>query len=125
MLKTEDAPKHIPEDVIFDFDIYGDDRLTEELHESYETLHSDAPDVFWTPRNGGHWMITRYDDIMDVVRDPEHFSAALYSAEPRSAGQYSLPAGFNAFLCAEDSARDGAKNPPICDRNDRGGGRER
>jgi cytochrome P450 len=74
MLKTQDAPKHIPEDVIFDFDIYGDDRLTEDLHQSYETLHRDAPDVFWTPHNGGHWMITRYDDIMDVVRDPEHFS---------------------------------------------------
>lgn len=74
MLKTETVPKHIPQQVVFDFDIYGDDRLTENLHESYEKLHRDAPDVFWTPRNGGHWMITRYEDIMDVVRDPEHFS---------------------------------------------------
>lgn len=74
MLKIEDAPQHIPDDVIFEFDIYGDDRLTEDLHTSYEALHRDAPDVFWTPHNGGHWMITRYDDIMDVVRDPEHFS---------------------------------------------------
>lgn len=74
MLKTETVPEHIPETVVFDFDIYGDDRLTENLHESYESLHRDAPDVFWTPRNGGHWMITRYEDIMDVVRDPEHFS---------------------------------------------------
>lgn len=74
MLTTPNIPKHIPESVIFDFDIYGDDRLTEDLHRSYETLHRDAPDVFWTPRNGGHWMITRYEDIIDVVRDPEHFS---------------------------------------------------
>ncbi|MBA68167.1 MAG: cytochrome [Rhizobiales bacterium] len=74
MLKSETSPKHIPESVVFDFDIYGDDRLTDDLHASYETLHRDAPDVFWTPRNGGHWMITRYEDIMDVVRDPEHFS---------------------------------------------------
>lgn len=74
MLKTEDRSKNIPEDVVFDFDIYGDERLTDDLHQSYEALHRDAPDVFWTPRNGGHWMITRYDDIMDVVRDPEHFS---------------------------------------------------
>ena len=74
MLTTDKAPGHIPDKVVFDFDIYGDDRLTEDLHASYETLHTDAPDVFWTPRNGGHWMITRYEDIMDVVRDPEHFS---------------------------------------------------
>lgn len=74
MLKTDNAAEHVPDEFVFDFDIYGDDRLTEDLHRSYESLHRDAPDVFWTPRNGGHWMITRYDDIMDVVRDPEFFS---------------------------------------------------
>ncbi len=74
MLKARTVPDHIPESLVFDFDIYGDDRLGEDLHQSYEALHQDAPDVFWTPRNGGHWMITRYDDIMDVVRDPAHFS---------------------------------------------------
>lgn len=74
MLKIDNLPKHIPPEMVFDFDIYGDDRLGEDLHETYESLHKDAPDIFWTPRNGGHWMVTRYDDIMEIVRDPEHFS---------------------------------------------------
>ena len=74
MLKLAELPPHVDKSAVFDFDIYGDERLTEDLHASYETLHADAPDVFYTPRNGGHWMITRWDDISQVVRDPEHFS---------------------------------------------------
>lgn len=58
----------------FDFDIYGDVRLKDDLHEGYATLHRDAPDIFWTPRNGGHWIFTRYDDIVEVVKDYENFS---------------------------------------------------
>ena len=68
-------PEHIAPDRVFDFNIYGDERLTEDLHTSYATLHRDAPDIFWTPANGGHWMVLRFADIADIVRDPEHFSA--------------------------------------------------
>ena len=69
-----DIPGHVPESVVHDFDIYRDALFGEDLHASFETLHRDAPDVFWTPRNGGHWVVTRYSDILDVVRDPVHFS---------------------------------------------------
>ena len=69
-----DVPPHVSEKNVFDFDIYGDPRLTEDLHDSYETLHRDAPDIFYTPRNGGHWVFTRFDDISEVVKDYEHFS---------------------------------------------------
>lgn len=67
-------PEHVDPKVVFDFDIYGDARLTEDLHNSYEKLHELAPDVFYTTENGGHWMVTRWDDIAEVVKDPEHFS---------------------------------------------------
>lgn len=69
------APAHVPTSRVFDFDIYGDARLTEDLHASYATLHHDAPDIFYTPRNGGHWVFSRFDDISEVVKDYEHFSA--------------------------------------------------
>ena len=75
MQTTQELPDHVDPKVAFDFNIYGDQRLTDDLHASYETLHEDAPDVFYTPQNGGHWMITRWDDIAEVVKDPEHFSA--------------------------------------------------
>tara|TARA_R110001606_G_scaffold343033_1_gene491581 strand:+ start:247 stop:1455 length:1209 start_codon:yes stop_codon:yes gene_type:complete len=68
------VPDHVPAERIFDFDIYADPRLTEDLHASYATLHDDAPDIFYSPRNGGHWIFTRFDDIFRVAQDYEHFS---------------------------------------------------
>lgn len=73
-LKSLLVPDHVPADRVFDFDIYADPRLTDDLHDSYATLHTDAPDIFYTPRNGGHWVFTRFDDIFRVVQDYEHFS---------------------------------------------------
>jgi cytochrome P450 len=37
-------------------------------------LH-DAPRVFWTPRNGGHWVATRGEDIRKVLSNHEQFSS--------------------------------------------------
>jgi cytochrome P450 len=73
-VKSLPVPDHVPADRVFDFDIYSDPRLTEDLHASYATLHADAPDIFYTPRNGGHWIFTRFEDIFRVVQDYEHFS---------------------------------------------------
>ena len=69
-------PDHIPPHLVFDYNYHSDARVNAEVHTSLETLHDDAPDVFFTPYNGGHWVITRHDTISDIVRDPEHFSAS-------------------------------------------------
>ena len=68
-------PKHIPTDLVFDFDIYGDSRFTQNVQESYVEALKSAPDIFWTPRNGGHWMVRRYDAIDAIVKETEVFSA--------------------------------------------------
>ena len=60
----------------FDFDIYQDARLVDDLHGGFKSLHADAPDIFWTPRNAGHWVVTRYDLISQIMRDSVHFSNA-------------------------------------------------
>jgi cytochrome P450 len=67
-------PPHVRQDRVFDFDIYGDHRVDQDVQGSYAKILRDAPDVFWTPRNGGHWMVRRYDIILEIVTDPEHFS---------------------------------------------------
>jgi cytochrome P450 len=73
-------PDHVAEDRFFDFDMFnvtGSDEPVEKLHETYaRRLHEQAPDVFFSPRNGGHWVIVGYDQISEVVRNPEHFSAS-------------------------------------------------
>jgi len=68
-------PPHVPAHLVFDFDIYADGRVTDDVQASYAVAIDAAPDVFWTPRNGGHWMVRRLEDIAEVVKDPEHFSA--------------------------------------------------
>ena len=67
-------PDHVSPSVVFDFDIYNDPRLTEDVQGSYAEVIKDAPDIFWTPRNGGHWMVRRLEKITALQQDPEHFS---------------------------------------------------
>ena len=68
------VPAHVPGHLVFDFDIYGDPRVTEDVQGSYAATMADASDVFWSRRNGGHWVAKSFDAITQIVTDPEHFS---------------------------------------------------
>lgn len=67
-------PPHVPAHLVFDFDIYADDRVGSDVQGTYAAAIADAPDIFWAPQNGGHWMVRRMDAIAAVATDPEHFS---------------------------------------------------
>src|SRR3546814_15449979 len=54
---------------------WSSDVCSSDLHAAYARLHREAPPVFYTPANGGHWLITRHDLMSEVVRDFETFSA--------------------------------------------------
>ena len=43
------GPGHVPADRVFDFDIYADPRVTDEVQASYAAAIADAPDIFYTP----------------------------------------------------------------------------
>src|SRR3546814_15700720 len=66
---TSSVPDHVPAELVHDFDIYNDDQIKRDLHAAYARLHREAPPVFYTPANGGHWLITRHDLLSEVVRD--------------------------------------------------------
>lgn len=68
-------PAHVPENLVFNYDYHGDPRVTNEVHASLKTIQDDAPPVFYTPKNGGHWVVSRFDEIKKVVEDYEVFSA--------------------------------------------------
>jgi cytochrome P450 len=81
MTFTVPIPAHVAAEHVFDFDLYNDPRFSDvqyggDLHLAYAGLHAEAPDIFYTPQNGGHWMVTRFDDIVKIVTDPEHFSVS-------------------------------------------------
>lgn len=68
-------PPHVKPEQVFEFDIYADPRISDDVQGSYADALRDAPDIFWSPLNGGHWVVQRHDLIAEVVKNPAVFSA--------------------------------------------------
>lgn len=64
------------------FDYMRDSALTTDLHGTYWRLKESAPPVFWTPANGGHWVVTSADAAIKVLRHPDRFSSKFLSIPP-------------------------------------------
>jgi cytochrome P450 len=87
-----DIPAHVPVQRVFHFDLYGlneDPRLSDGVQEGLTFLHRDAPDLFYTPANGGHWVVTRDRLMREVLMSPDRFSSAQLNV-PRAAQQQPL-----------------------------------
>lgn len=69
-----EIPAHVRADQVYRFDIYSDPRLLRDLHTGYREMQLEAPEIFYTPRNGGHWLVTRFDLIEQVIKDAANFS---------------------------------------------------
>lgn len=67
-------PDHVPDALVHDFDLYCVPGADVDVHLAFRDLQEKAPPIFWTPRNGGHWVATRADDIVAMQRDYRHFS---------------------------------------------------
>lgn len=68
-------PDHVPADRIVDFDFFhvpeGEGDPAEIWH---ELVRRGVPRIFYTPRNGGHWVFLDYADIVEAYRDHSIFS---------------------------------------------------
>ena len=71
-----EVPTHVRPEQVFEFDIYKDPGLLEDLHLGYYDLQRRAPEIFYTPLNGGHWMVTSNQLFQRVLKDPANFSNA-------------------------------------------------
>lgn len=69
-------PDHVAADRVFSFDYYKDSRLQTELHEGFAKVIAEAPEIFYTPNNGGHWVVTRLALAEEILRNPANFSSA-------------------------------------------------
>lgn len=79
-------PAHVPQHLVYDFDFLNDPRLSADIHQGVETVVREAPPIFYTPRNGGHWVLARYQVIADAARDTGLFSSHQMSM-PRMADE--------------------------------------
>jgi len=91
-------PDHVPEDRVFAFDIHHDAGLLSDPHERIRELASQAPRIFWTPHNGGHWISLAHEDVFELFRTPELFSSAPLSPARRAAMAQALPPGMPRMI---------------------------
>jgi cytochrome P450 len=81
-------PAHVASQQVVDFDIYKPMLTGMDLHESWRALQeSGAPDVVWTPQNGGHWMVLRGKLITKVLQDYQTFSSRVIFVPKYPAGE--------------------------------------
>lgn len=68
-------PDHVPVDRMIDFDFF---HVPEGVADPAEIWHDlvrrGVPKIFYTPRNGGHWVLLDYAHIVEAYRDHSIFS---------------------------------------------------
>lgn len=68
------VPSHVPPDLVFDFDFHNDPRLAGDPQGGLRALLA-LPPIFYTPRNGGHWIVSGYDTVYKALHEFETFSS--------------------------------------------------
>ena len=85
------TPDHIPDALVVDFDMYVDPEFLLDPHERIMDLIRNKPPIFWTPRNGGHWMFMSHAANFEAARDTESFSSEVVPQEQMEAMLAQLP----------------------------------
>lgn len=84
------VPAHVPPELVVDFDYLHPPGMEEgDVYTAWHRLH-DGPDIVWTPCNGGHWILTRGEDIKNVQENFEVFSHEVFSI-PRGSSPVRMP----------------------------------
>ena len=86
-----EKPAHVPESLVYDFDFNADPAYVEHPHARVLDLIENAPSIFWTPRNGGHWVVLPYQAQLDAFRNWEVFSSEHFTPEEYEAMMAALP----------------------------------
>ncbi len=69
------VPDHVPADLVREFDFKKNMVGIEDSYLEFKKLHN-GPSIFYTPCQGGHWVVTRYEDLEFILRNAADFSSA-------------------------------------------------
>ncbi len=72
------VPGHVPAKLVVDFCRFTAPELKRAPHRRVAALYGSLPPVFWTPRNGGHWIAARSSVAMQMLKRHD-----LFSSDPR------------------------------------------
>ena len=76
-------PPHVPADRVYDFDLAYDPLLKPDPHRGLLKLAKLAPEIFYTPRYGGHWVVQSHEAIFEITHDTETFSSVPSASTPQ------------------------------------------
>ncbi|TWC97609.1 MULTISPECIES: cytochrome P450 [unclassified Sphingobium] len=86
---TVPQPDHVADAHVVDFDYRDPMGIDEGVYAALSRLQK-GPDIVWTPRNGGHWIVTRAEDIKWVQEHFETFSHEVFTI-PRGSTPIIMP----------------------------------
>ncbi|ATB34426.1 cytochrome P450 [Melittangium boletus] len=109
--KLDKIPAHVPPELVYEYDNARDPRMLEDPHGRMRSLILEAPPIFFTPYNGGHWFVTRKQAIVDITMNPEVYSNKI-SGEHSGEHKDSQP-GLNLLPISEDPPRHTAYRTPL------------
>ena len=89
--ETVEIPKHIPANLVYDFDYRHDAALIAEPHKRLLEIARTAPPIFFTPRHGGHWVMSSYKAVTEAARTPSVFSSTPRPVEGEGKPTLFLP----------------------------------
>lgn len=73
------APDHVPQHLVVDFDIYNPTSDANRFHEAFVEFQRSTPHPFvWSPHHGGHWIAVRGTDVHALYGDHERFSSRYF-----------------------------------------------
>src|SRR5512139_127507 len=58
-----DRPAHVPPELVVDYNYLAPIPVGEDNYDVLKRLQEKGHDILWTPQNGGHWILTRAEDI--------------------------------------------------------------
>ncbi|HEX8056644.1 MAG TPA: cytochrome P450 [Novosphingobium sp.] len=72
----EDRPDHVPPELVVDYDTFTVDAPDGDFAAAMVRLRdSGVPALFWTQRNGGHWVATDSSYVRRILEDADTFSS--------------------------------------------------
>ena len=89
------VPPHVPEALVYDYDFVFDRELNENPHQRLRDLHSVAPQLFYSPRYGGHWVVLSREYHKEITLNYEDFSSANLMLPPGDSVPLLIPATFD------------------------------
>jgi len=79
-------PAHVPSSLVRDIDVFNIQSIDPDVHLGWRRVQRENPPVFFTPRNGGHWIMTSADLIDRLFQEPQAFRSRHANVPPRTPG---------------------------------------